>query len=115
MQQPTIDPGRMDALQAISHRARSAMEAAQDDVSAEMDRAAALRRDIQNVQRQIERAPGENLSKRLIALKADQKRLGKKIEALNLDAEIARERYAAASRLAKRCAEFVSAETEVSQ
>ena len=115
MQQPTIDPGRLDALQAISHRERAAMQAAQDEVSAKMDRAATLRRDIQNVQRQIERAPGENLANRLVALKADQKRLDKKIEELNSRAEEARERYVAASRLAKNCADFISNQKDVSR
>ncbi|WP_421477503.1 hypothetical protein [Agrobacterium tumefaciens] len=108
MQQLTIDPGRLDALQTISHREKAAMQAAQDEVGAKTDRAAALRRDIQSVQRQIERAPGENLAARLAALNADQKRLNKKIEELNYRAETARERYLAASRLSKSCAEFIS-------
>ncbi|NSZ82938.1 hypothetical protein G6L97_00765 [Agrobacterium tumefaciens] len=115
MQQPTIDPGRLDALQTISHREKSAMQAAQDEVSAKMDRAATLRRDIQNIQRQIDRAPGENLAKRLVALKADQKRLDKKIEEANYQAEIARERYVCCSRLAKNCADFLSNQQEASR
>ncbi len=115
MQQPTIDPGRLDALQTIRHREKSAMQAAQDEVSAKTDRAAALRRDIQNLQRQIDRAPGENLSKRLAALKVEQKRLDKKIEEANYQAEIARERYVCASQLAKNCADFVSGHKEASR
>lgn len=115
MQQPTLDLSRLDALKAIGARKKTELQAAQDNVSAYMERSAILRRDIQNLQRQIDRAPGENLSARLSGMKAEQKRLDKKIESLNLDVEIAREHSVAASRLYKRCIEFVPTEQEASE
>lgn len=114
MQKPTIDRNRLDLLKSITVREKSALQAAQDVVSAYIDRANTVHREIQNLRRQIDRAPGENLQRRFNALKSEKSALEKKIEDMHQDVEFARERSNAAKRLNKRCADYASGNSEAS-
>lgn len=115
MQKPKIDRNRLDVLKSIAVREKAALQAAQDEVSAAIDRSNAMHREIQSLRRQIERAPGENLQLRLQSLTADKKAIDEKIEELHQNVEFARERSNAAKRLNNRCVEFASGHAEISQ
>lgn len=108
MQKPKIDRNRLDVLRSITIREKSALQAAQDEVSAAIDRSNIMHREIQNLRRQIDREPDENLHRRFNRLKAEKGALDKKIEDLHQDVEFARERSNAAKRLNKRCADYAS-------
>ncbi len=113
MQKPKIDRNRLDVLKSITVRERSALQAAQDEVSAAMDRANTLKREIQGLGRQFDRAPNESVVSRLRALQSEKKKLDFKIEDMHMDIEIARERSNAAKRLSKRCADYAAGNTGV--
>lgn len=113
MQQPKLDLNRLDVLKSIALSEKAAVQTAQDEVCASIERSGMMQKEIQSLNRQIAKAPKDkNLQRRLDGTKAEKEALDRKIEDLHQDVEIARGRSNVAKRLNKRCADYLSGNLE---
>lgn len=108
------DAGRIEVLRAVTLREKAKLSAAQDALRSDMARSEELRREILALQRQIDRAGGENLTRRQDALRQQRAGFDTRAEFTEQTIEISRERYTAALALQKACEAHV-AEYEVQE
>lgn len=104
-----IDPERLTALRSVQQREKAGLNSTESALRGDTAALVEVRREITILRRQVERAGGENLEKRLAALRAREKEILSRVELAEEAVAVARERHAAALQTLKGCSDFLAA------
>ncbi len=103
-----LDPERLNALRSVQQREKAGLNSTESGLRADTAALNDARREIAVLQRQVERTGGENLLKRLAALRAREKEILSRVELAEEAVKVARDRHSAALQTLKGCSDFLA-------
>lgn len=103
-----LDPERLAALRTTQQREKAGLNSAESALRTDMASLAELRREITVLKRQVDRAGGENLEKRLAALKEREAQMLDRVSTAEETVNVARDRHAASLQTLKACSDFLA-------
>ncbi len=103
-----IDPERLNALRNVQQREKAGLISTESALRTDTASLTDVRREMTVLQRQVERTGGENLEKRLAALRVREKEILSRVELAEAAVAVARDRHSASLQTLKGCSDFLS-------